>query len=100
MTVLHFGRSGIRLENATRSTVLNCTAIGPACVVKPGRIYNFCVGAFSNNILFKNCHAERARHAFVSNGTNSVSGIVFTNCSSVNEYTASESHRRLFQKVI
>jgi hypothetical protein len=57
-------------------------------------MYNFTLGGASNNILFKNCHASRARHAFVSNGTSSVSGIVFTNCSSVDEYTASESHRR------
>jgi len=28
-----------------------------------------------------------------------IGNFVFTNCSSVNEYTASESHRRLFQKV-
>jgi len=94
VTTLHFGKSGFSLYNATRSTVLNCTAIDPTCFVKPGRMYNFNLGSFSNNILFKNCYASRARHAFVSNGTSSVSGIVFTNCSSVDEYTASESHRR------
>ncbi len=94
VTVLHFGKAGFRLDEASRCTILNCSAIKPHSVVEPPDRYNFYLGEASNNILFKGCHASEARHAFVSNGTSSVAGIVFTNCSSVDEHTSSESHRR------
>jgi len=94
VTVLHFGKSGFWLEGATRSTILDCAAIEPHSEVEPPDRYNFYVGPASNNVLFKGCHASGARHAFVSNGASSVAGMVFTNCSSVDEYTGSEGHRR------
>jgi len=94
VTALHFVRAGIRFEGSTKSTVLNCTMLQPHSIITGGRRYNFCLGSHSNNILFRGCHASEARHAFVSNGTATVSGIVFTACSSVDEHTASESHRR------
>jgi hypothetical protein len=94
VTVLHFGNAGFRLEEASRCTILNCSAIKPHSVVEPPDRYNFYLGEACNNILFKSCHASEARHSFVSNGTSSVAGIVFTNCSSVDEHTSSESHRR------
>jgi len=94
VTVLHFGKSGFALGGATRCTILNCSAIEPHSVVEPPERYNFNLNSACNNILFQGCHASEARHAFVSNGTSSVAGLVFTNCSSVDEYTASEGHRR------
>ncbi len=100
VTVLHFGFSGFFFEDASRSTLLNCSAIEPVCKVEPSRRYNFNLGSACNNILFKNCHATEGRHSFVSNGTSSVSGIVFTNCSSADDHTASESHRRWGQGLL
>jgi hypothetical protein len=100
VTVLHFGFAGIFFEDASRSTVLNCSALEPISIIDGSRRYNFNLGSASNNILFKNCHASEGRHAFVSNGTSSVSGIVFTNCSSIDDYTSSESHRRWGQGIL
>jgi hypothetical protein len=100
VTVLHFGFAGFFFEDASRSTVLNCSALEPISTIDGSRRYNFNLGSASNNILFKNCHASEGRHAFVSNGTSSVSGIVFTNCSSIDDYTSSESHRRWGQGIL
>lgn len=100
VTVMHFGLAGIRLDNASRCTVADSSAVDPISVVKPSRRYNFYVGNMSNNLLFENCHATKARHAFVSNGASSVAGIVFKNCSSSDDFTASESHRRWGQALL
>ncbi len=100
VTALHFGKSGFWLEEANRCTILDCSSLEPHSEVAAPDRYNFYLGECSNNILFKRCHASEARHAFVSNGTASVSGIVFTGCSSVDEYTASESHRRWGQGLL
>jgi hypothetical protein len=100
VTVLHFGFAGFFFEDASRSTVLDCSALEPISIITGSRRYNFNLGYASNNILFKNCHATEGRHAFVSNGTSTVSGIVFTNCSSADDYTSSESHRRWGQGIL
>jgi len=100
VTVLHFGFAGFFFEDASRSTVLNCSALEPISIITGSRRYNFNLGYASNNILFKNCHATEGRHAFVSNGTSTVSGIVFTNCSSADDHTSSESHRRWGQGIL
>jgi len=100
VTVLHFGFAGFFIEDATRSTVLNCSALEPVSIITGSRRYNFNLGYASNNILFINCHASEGRHSFVSNGTSTVSGIVFTNCSSTGDHTASESHRRWGQGIL
>ncbi len=94
VTVLHFGKSGFYLKGATRTSILDCSATEPHSEVESPDRYNFHLGTACNNILFKGCYASRARHAFVSNGTSSVAGMVFTACSSVEEYTGSEGHRR------
>ena len=100
VTVLHFGFAGFFFEDATRSTVLDCSALEPHSLIEGSRRYNFNLGNACNNILFKNCHASEGRHAYVSNGTSTVSGIVFTNCSSVEDHTSSESHRRWGQGLL
>lgn len=94
VTVLHFGKSGFVMQGTTRTTILNCEALEPHSVVEPPDRYNFHVSSACNNVLFKGCHSSESRHAFVSNGTSSVAGMVFTGCRSDQAYTASEGHRR------
>lgn len=100
IAVLHFGHAGITLRNASRCTILNSSATDPVSIITGGRRYNFEVASHSNNILFENCHATKARHAFVSNGASSVAGIVFKDCHSSEDFTASESHRRWGQALL
>ena len=92
-TTLHFVQSGFKTSIATRVTIDSCTAIDPISIITGERRYNFNTYVASQLILFSNCYARSARHAWVSNGTNSVSGIVFYNCISEGSYNSSEGHR-------
>jgi hypothetical protein len=92
-TMLHFVQSGIKTSLATRVTVDSCSAIDPISIITGERRYNFNTYTASQLILFSNCYARFARHAYVSNGTSTVSGIVFYNCVSEGSFTASEGHR-------
>jgi hypothetical protein len=100
VTVLHFGFAGFFFEDASRCTVLDCSALEPHSLITGSRRYNFNLGYACNHILFKGCHATEGRHAYVSNGTSTVSGIVFTDCSSAADHTSSESHRRWGQGLL
>lgn len=93
-TVSGFGRSGFRTSTSTRVTIENCNAIDPVSIITGGRRYNFNTYRASQEILFKNCFASNGRHHFMSNGTSTVSGIVFYNCQSKGAYASSEGHRR------
>lgn len=104
-SMYHFVLSGVRTETASRITVRNCRSFDPVAIVDGGRMYNFNSYAWSNNILFDNCHARNGRHHFVSNGITSVSGFVVLRSVSENPYTASEGHRHwttgmLFDNVV
>ncbi|MCK5464295.1 MAG: hypothetical protein KAI95_14805, partial [Bacteroidales bacterium] len=44
VTVLHFGYAGFFFEDATRSTVLNCSALEPISIITGSRRYNFNLG--------------------------------------------------------
>ncbi|MCX6142446.1 MAG: T9SS type A sorting domain-containing protein [Ignavibacteriales bacterium] len=92
-TTLHFVQSGFKTSVATRVTVDSCTAIDPISIITGERRYNFNTYTASQLILFSNCYARYARHACVSNGTSSVSGIVFYNCTSEGSFNSSEGHR-------
>ena len=92
-TVLHFILAGFRTTTASLITIDSCKAIEPKSQVVPSRRYNFNVEASSNNILIKNCYANLGRHAYTSNGTTSVSGLVIYNCVSEDPFTSSEGHR-------
>jgi hypothetical protein len=92
-TTLHFVQSGFKTSLATRVTIDSCTAIDPISIITGERRYNFNTYTASQLILFSNCYARYARHACVSNGTSSVSGIVFSNCVSEGSYNSSEGHR-------
>lgn len=90
---LHFWYSGVVTNSASRITVESCNAINPTGEVDGGRRYNFNCERASSNILFKFCYANYGRHAYTSNGTTSVSGMVIYKCDSEHPYTSSEGHR-------
>jgi hypothetical protein len=100
VTTLHFVRAGIITSTADRVTVDSCRALSPVSKITGERRYNFCVSGYSNNILFSHCTATEARHAFVSNGCGTASGIVFRNSSADINHTASESHRMWSQGML
>lgn len=99
-TVLHFSQSGVVTGAATRVTVRDTRALEPVSVVVGGMRYNFNTEQFSQQILFTDCHAEGARHAFVSNGTSSVSGVVFHRTTATGSHTSSEGHRQWSQGLL
>ncbi|MFH5824239.1 hypothetical protein [Georgenia sp. AZ-5] len=99
-TVLHFAYAGVLTSGATRATISQCRSIDPASRVEGNRRYNFCVDRRSQQVLVTRCQARNARHAFVSNGTSSVSGIVFHRCTATGSYTSSEGHRQWSQGLL
>ncbi|MBK1877957.1 LamG-like jellyroll fold domain-containing protein [Pelagicoccus mobilis] len=93
VTTRHFWDAGFRFSGAVHCTVEDCSAVEPHSLVGGARRYNF----HSNSaqlILFKNCYANNARHAFVTNGHANDSGIVFLDCEAENNITSSECHQR------
>lgn len=100
ITALHFIYAAVDTRSASRVTVKDCQGLEPHSEITGARRYNFAVGRESNQILFENCRATEGRHSFVSNGTSSVSGIVFYNCTSEVDYAASEGHRRWSQGML
>ena len=93
VSTANFAFAGILLNNSERVTVDKCVAEDPVSLIHGGRRYNFLADSYSSQILFKDCVAKKGRHNFVSNGTTTVSGIVFLNCLSVDPYASSEGHR-------
>ncbi|MEL7117915.1 MAG: T9SS type A sorting domain-containing protein [Bacteroidota bacterium] len=100
ITALHFIYAAVDTRVASRVTVKDCQGLEPHSEITGARRYNFATGTMSNQILFENCHATKGRHSYVSNGTSSVSGIVFYNCTSELDYSASEGHRRWSQGML
>ncbi|MEZ0472185.1 DUF7594 domain-containing protein [Luteimonas salinilitoris] len=99
-TMLHFGLSGVITYRATRVTVANCKAIDPVSIINGSKRYNFNVQGSSQQILFVDCLATKARHAFVSNGNATASGIVFLRCTSQYGYLMSEGHKKWTQGML
>jgi hypothetical protein len=91
---LHFGHAGFHFNTASRITLDNCKAMEPVATITPERRYNYNFEDHSTNILIKNSEANKARHAFVSNGTSTVSGVVILRCKASDNYTSAEGHRR------
>ncbi|HKK73483.1 MAG TPA: T9SS type A sorting domain-containing protein [Saprospiraceae bacterium] len=100
VTALHFIYAAVDTRVASRVTVRDCRGLQPHSEITGARRYNFAVGRMSNQILFEGCHATQGRHSYVSNGTSSVSGIVFYNCTSEVDYSSSEGHRRWSQGML
>ncbi|OAV43614.1 hypothetical protein A3850_003485 [Lewinella sp. 4G2] len=100
VTALNFSYALVDLSVANRVTVTGCSGLAPHSPVLGGRRYNFCASSFTNNCLFTDNYATEGRHAFVSNGTSSVSGIVFHNSISDRDLNVSEGHRRWSQGLL
>jgi hypothetical protein len=94
VTVLHFQYTGLGVTNSTFVTIQNSRALEPHSLITGGYRYNFNAMARANNILFTNLLASEGRHEYVSNGTASVSGVVFHKSATESSYGISEGHRR------
>ena len=86
VTVEHFAYAAVYTTKANYVSVENCEGLSPHSQITGARRYNFATNAYSNNILFSHCRATEGRHSFVSNGTSSVSGIVWHQCTSTGDY--------------
>jgi hypothetical protein len=100
LTTKGFGQSGFITESCTRTTIENCQAIQPVSLIDGEKRYNFNTYLNSQLILFKDCYASEGRHNYVSNGTSTVSGIVFLNCVSEKVYNTNEGHRHWSQGML
>jgi hypothetical protein len=92
-TMKHFWHAGVQFEGSTRCSAERCRALEPHGPITGGYRYNFST-YHAQLILFQDCFASYARHAFVCNGTSLDSGIVFLNGTIDHAYTSSEGHRR------
>ncbi|MDR2674722.1 MAG: peptidoglycan-binding protein [Opitutaceae bacterium] len=100
VTARHFWHAGVQFGGgSTRATVESCRALDPRGVATGGRFYNFGT-AGAQLVLFRDCLATGARHAFVCNGGSLDSGIVFLACVSEGALASSEGHRRWSQGVL
>jgi hypothetical protein len=100
VTALHFGYAAVRVHDSDRITVRESRALDAVAQVTGGRLYHFSADGFAQEVLFDRCEATQARHAFVSNGTSSVSGIVFLRGRGIRSRTSSEGHRRWSQALV
>ena len=74
----HFGQSGFQTGTACRITIDNCKALNPVCTINGSQRDNFQVVEWSSDILFTNCFASKARHAFEVSGSSQAGGLYFT----------------------
>ena len=100
VTALHFVYAAVRTEGAFCVTVDSCKGLDPVGIRTGGRFYNFCADRRSQCVLFTKCHATKARHGYVSNGTSSVSGLVFFRCTSNGGTDMEAGHRWWTQGVL
>ncbi len=100
VTAMHFQHTGLGVTNASFVTIQNSNALEPHSPVVPPLRYNFNVRPHSNNILFTDITSSEARHSFISNGTASVSGVVFKHGTSYRTHNTSEGHRRWSQGML
>lgn len=99
-TVTHFSQSGVVTGDADRVTVRDVRSLDPVSEVDGSMRYNFNVERRSQQVLFTDCHAAGARHSFVSNGTSTVTGIVFHRTTATGSLTSSEGHRQWSQGLL
>jgi hypothetical protein len=100
VTALHFGYAAVRVHDSDRITVRESRGSDAVAIVTGGRLYFFAADSFAQEVVFDRCDATQARHAFVSNGTSSVSGIVWLRGVSHRARTSSEGHRRWSQALV
>lgn len=73
-------------------TALSCRYTDPVSTIQGSRRYAFSMGNGQLNLV-KNCHADHARHAFITTGANPGPN-VFTQCSATNNYAESGPHNK------
>jgi len=100
VVTIHFGHSGFMLSTADRVTITDCQALDPISITTGERKYNFNTYTACSNILVKNCTATNGRHMYMSNGTSTVGGIVFYNCTISGDLASSEGHRMWSQGML
>ncbi|HYF61444.1 MAG TPA: carbohydrate-binding protein, partial [Herpetosiphonaceae bacterium] len=98
-TVLHFGHAGVFTMGAIRITVEDVQALDPVGIRTGGRFYNFDAESNSQLVLFTRVHGTGGRHHFISNGTQSTSGIVWHR-STEGGGSDSEGHRQWSQGLL
>lgn len=98
-TVLHFGHAGVFTQGAIRITVDDVQALDPVGIRTGGRFYNFDAESNSQLVLFTKVHATGGRHSFISNGTQTTSGIVWHR-STEGGGSDSEGHRQWSQGLL
>jgi hypothetical protein len=98
VATLHFGYAGVYTQGAIRVTVSDARATEPVAVRTGGNMYNFAANGFSQLVLFTGCRAGQGRHAFISNGTTTVSGVVWHRCTM--EGGDAEGHRMWSQGLL
>lgn len=100
VTGLHFVYAAVVVEHAQRVTVQRCQGLDPVAAVTGGRMYNFAADDYAQQVLFVDCAATNGRHHFVSNGTSSVSDVVFLRGRSAGAHASMEGHRRWTQALL
>ena len=80
VTALHFGWSGMEVQNGLRITIEGCRALDPVALRTGARMYNFSMAAGAQLVLVTNCEATNGRHSLVGSGASTVSANVFHRC--------------------
>jgi hypothetical protein len=100
VTGLHFVYAAVSVEHAQRVTVQRCQGLDPVAMITGGRMYNFAADDYAQQVLFVDCAASNGRHHYVSNGTSSVSDVVFLRGRSTGAHASMEGHRRWTQALL
>ncbi len=87
-----FKVAAVLTRNASQLTIANTDAINPAGAPENGGDrYHFNAQKATSNVLFVNCHAEFARHAYIAANANAT-GIVVLDSTQSHSSIASEGH--------
>lgn len=97
---LHFSFAGVVCRRTTRTTVLHVRASHPRSVLEGGKRYNFNVGPYTQQVLFRDLWATHARHAFASSGSTRASGCVWLDGFNEEGYSESGGHHRWSQGLL
>lgn len=99
-TFLHFSVSGVTVTRSTRVTVQGVRASHPRSSLDGGKRYNFNAGVQAQQVLFRDLTSTHARHAFVSSGMSTCSGVVWLNGINESGYSETGGHHRWSQGLL
>jgi hypothetical protein len=88
------------VTRSTRVTVQGVRASHPRSRLVGGMRYNFNAGVQSQQVLFRDLVSTHSRHAFVSSGTSTCSGVVWLNGTNETGYSESGGHHRWSQGLL